>query len=71
MSRALGLEGKPGSVSILPARVYKKPAPTEARMSVMGKVYPEGRPRIVGSWEMDRCVLAMHMGKAPQPWDSK
>jgi len=38
MSRALGREGKPGRVSIRPASAYKKPAPTEARMSVMGKV---------------------------------
>ena len=49
MSRALGREGRPGSVATLPARGYKKPAPTEARMSDMGKVYPLGLPLSDGS----------------------
>ena len=37
MSSALGCEGNPGNVSILPAKAYKNPAPTDALISAIGK----------------------------------
>ena len=38
----------PGSVSMRPASAYRNPAPTEARRSEIGNVYPDGLPRSVG-----------------------
>jgi hypothetical protein len=36
--------GKPGMVIMLPTKGYRKPAPTDARMSRMGSVKPLGAP---------------------------
>jgi hypothetical protein len=38
MSSARGCDGRPGKVSIWPARAYRNPAPTDALMSTIGKV---------------------------------
>jgi hypothetical protein len=36
--------GRPGMVIMLPTRGYRKPAPTDARTSRMGRVKPLGAP---------------------------
>jgi hypothetical protein len=38
MFKALGLDGKPGSVATVPAKGNKNPAPTDALMSLIGNV---------------------------------
>lgn len=55
----------------IPTSGYRKPAPTLARMSRMGRVKPVGTPFCSGLWDKDRCVLAMQMGRFPKPWGEK
>lgn len=55
----------------VPTRGYRKPAPTLARMSRMGRTKPVGTPFCSGLWDKDKCVLAMQMGRSPKPWGEK
>mmetsp|Transcript_15187 Transcript_15187/g.37831 ORF Transcript_15187/g.37831 Transcript_15187/m.37831 type:complete len:484 (-) Transcript_15187:508-1959(-) len=54
-------------VIMLPTRGKRKPAPTDARTSLMGRVKPEGAPLALGSWLNEYCVLAMQMGRLWKP----
>jgi len=38
------------------------PAPTLALRSRIGRTKPVGTPFSAGSWDSDKCVLAMHTG---------
>ena len=67
MPMAAGIRPRPGMVRMSPQMGYTKPAPTEARTSRTGKVHPVGAPFNDGSDEIDRCVLAMHTGRFPNP----
>ena len=70
ISHALGFEGRPGKVMMLPARVTICLAPARTRSSRIGIVCPRGTFSNRGFAETDRWVLAMQMGKS-QPFDSK
>ena len=47
---------------------YKKPAPTLARISLMGTMKSVGAPFNLASWEKEYCVLAMQIGKLANPY---
>lgn len=55
-------------VIMLPTRGYRKPAPTEARMSRMGRVNPLGAPADMQQphvQEVKFHILAGHAGQLP------
>src|SRR5215468_10389829 len=64
---AAGDADRPGMVRMSPQMGYTKPAPADARTSRTGSVQPVGAPFSAGSEEIDRCVLAMHTGRRPNP----
>ena len=50
-----------------PTSGYRKPAPTLARTSRIGRVKPVGAPFNDGSCENDKWVLAMQIGRSLKP----
>lgn len=55
----------------VPTRGYRKPEPTLALMSLIGRTNPVGTPFLSASWESDRWVFAMQIGRLPKPWGEK
>jgi len=53
----------------VPTSGYRNPAPTLARMSRIGRIKPVGAPFCSGSWDNDKWVLAMQIGRFPNPWE--
>ena len=51
----------------VPTRGYKKPAPTLALTSRIGRVNPVGAPFREGSCDNDKCVFAIQIGKLLKP----
>ncbi len=70
MWNAAGSDPSPGIVRISPQIGYTKPAPTDARTSLTGRRQPVGAPFSDGSEEIDKCVLAMQIGRLPKPFRS-
>src|SRR5262249_32624491 len=64
---AAGFADRPGIVRMSPPVGETKPATPDARTSRTGSVHPVGAPLSAGSEEIDRCVLAMHTGRRPNP----
>lgn len=60
-------EGFTHSLTV-PTSGYRNPAPTLARMSRIGRIKPVGAPFCSGSWDNDKWVLAMQIGRFPKPW---
>jgi len=54
VDRCSHLVGRPGMVLMVPTSGKRKPAPTEARTSLMGMVKPVGAPFLEGSAERER-----------------
>lgn len=55
----------------VPTSGNRKPEPTLARMSLMGRTNPVGTPFLSASWESDKWVFAMQMGRLLKPWGGK
>lgn len=55
----------------VPTSGYRNPAPTLARMSRIGRTKPVGAPFCSGSWDKDKWVLAMQIGRFPNPWEKR
>ncbi len=62
-----GLVGRPGIIIMSPTRGYKKPAPTDARTSLMGSTKPEGAPFADASALNEYWVFAIQIGKPSKP----
>ena len=54
-------------VRMVPHSGKRKPAPTEARTSVMGRVQPRGAPLRTGLWLKERWVFAIQSGRCERP----
>ena len=55
-------------MSWIPEQIaVRKPAPAAIRSFLIGTVKPDGRPLRAGSCESEKGVLAMQMGKRPNP----
>lgn len=55
----------------VPTSGNRKPEPTLARMSLIGRTNPVGTPFLSASWESDKWVFAMQIGRLPKPWGEK
>ena len=67
MLTAAGFLPSPGIVMMSPVSTTTKPAPAETRASRTVISNPSGRARFLGSSLSDYWVLAMQIGRSPNP----
>ena len=67
IAKAAGAFPRPGIVCMSPQSATIHPAPVYGRRSRTVTVNPVGAFSSVASWESERCVFAMQIGRSPSP----